>query len=96
MDSKIFIASMPTGLWYTDRTREEGGDYKVLGYLLYGSLELTVEPGCPAPLAADIRAHAKTLQDRRGESHQISTAGQTITLGYDLPSQLPRPEGRSL
>lgn len=79
---KIFSGVFSTGIGYADRTREECGDYKRLAFLSFSTLELKIERDCPADLADEIRLDAKAIQDKRGEQYQISTAGQTITLGY--------------
>lgn len=80
MSPEIFVCIMPTGIWYTDKTREEHGDYKVLGYLLFGTLKLHVEDDCPQKFRKEIEEDA--IQYKVGEPLRISSSGQTITLGY--------------
>lgn len=78
---RLFIGKYPCGIVYADRWNDDHGDYKRLAFLPYGSLVLDVEPGCPPELLGEITEHAATLQAQRGQPYQISTAGQTITLG---------------
>lgn len=80
----IFRCIMSTGWWWSDRTREEHGDYAKLAFLSFSKLELEIFPGCPKAWRPKIEAEAAAYQARKGEAYQISTAGQTITLGYDL------------
>ena len=85
LDERIFVATLATGIGYADRTQERHGDWKRLAILFFSDLRAEIEPDCPVDLERQIRAHMATIQARRGESFQISTAGQTITLGYALP-----------
>ncbi len=80
-DPRLFIGIFSTGIGYADRTAERDGDFARLGFLSFRSLELDVEHDCPADLAERIRDHAATIQARRGEQYQVSTVGQTVTLG---------------
>jgi len=80
----LFSCVMPTGIWWSDRTREEAGDFKKLASLMFRSLELEVFNGCPPELEERIRNDAEKIQRRKGEKYQVSTAGQTITLGHGL------------
>ena len=82
--NRIFACVMPTGLWWSDKAREEHGDYARLAVLNFSNLELEIFPGCPKDFAEHIRVSARDLQAKRGESFQISASGQTITLGYAL------------
>lgn len=84
MDARIFAAVYPTGIGYADRSKEVHGDYKRLAFLTFRTLALTIEPGCPADIRRDIEASAAAIQARRGEPYQVSTSGQTVTLGYGL------------
>jgi|TARA_R110002012_G_scaffold256500_1_gene436694 hypothetical protein len=88
LDERIFVATMATGIGYADRTREEHGDWKRLAILFYSDLRAEIEPDCLPDLAQQIREHMAPIQARRGEQYQISTSGQTITLGHALT-----PEG---
>ncbi len=81
---RVFAAIMSTGIFYTDKTIEKDGDYARLGSVSFSTLEITIEPDCPPDIAAYIREEGEKLQKRRGEAFQISTAGQTITLGHAL------------
>ena len=84
LDDRIFVATLATGIGYADRTHEEHRDWKRLAILFFSDLRADIEPDCPADLEDQIRAHMATIQERRGEPYQISTSGQTITLGHAL------------
>ena len=81
---RLFIGIFPTGIAYADRQREVAGDYQRLAFLSFATLELEIECDCPADLASRIRSDAASMQLRRGEQFPISTAGQTMRLGYAL------------
>lgn len=85
LDERIFVATLATGIGYADRTQEQHGDWKRLAILFFSDLRAEIEPDCPIELEHQIREHMATIQVRRGEKFQISTAGQTITLGHALP-----------
>jgi len=85
LDDRIFVAILSTGVGYADRTREKNGDYARLAIIFFSDLRAEIEPDCPADLREQIVEHMATIQARRGEQFQISTSGQTITLGYNLP-----------
>lgn len=78
---RLFAGCYPTGIVYSDRAREVGGDYKRLGYLNYKSLELELRPDCHPELAELIRADAARMQAMRGQFYLISACGQGVTLG---------------
>lgn len=80
MSPEIFACIMPTGIWYSDKTREEHGDYKVLGHLLFRNLQLHIEKDCPDKFRKEIEEDA--VKYKVGEPLQISSSGQTIMLGY--------------
>lgn len=80
-DPRLFIGVYPCGLVYADRSRERHGDYVRLGFLPYASLNLMLEPDCPADLAALIRADAQAMRARTGERFPISSSGQSVVLG---------------
>ena len=84
LDERIFVATMATGIGYADRTREEHGDWKRLAILFYSDLRAEIAADCPPELEQQIRAHMAPIQARRGEQYQVSTSGQTITLGHAL------------
>ena len=84
LDERIFVATMATGIGYADRTQEEHGDWKRLGHLFYSDLRAEIAEDCPSELEEEIRAHMAQIQARKGEQYQISTSGQTITLGHAL------------
>jgi hypothetical protein len=79
MNDRIFIGKYPAGLVYSDRKRERAGDYAKLAFLPYSTLKLEVEKDCPTDLRAQIEQHA--AQYKPGQVLQVSTAGQTVTLG---------------
>jgi hypothetical protein len=76
----IFIGLYPTGIVYANRTREENGDYKKLGYMNYKTLVLELRPNCPADLAELIKADAATVQAKRGQSYEIA-GNMSVILG---------------
>lgn len=78
---RIFAGIYPEGIVYADRHRERGGDYARLAFLSFGTLKLEIEKDCPDELRRQIVAEAGRIQVRKGEPFQISTSGQTITLG---------------
>ena len=88
MNARIFAGIYPEGIVYADRKREVAGDYKRLAFLSYGTLALDVERDCPTALRADIVADAATIQARKGESFEVSSSGQTVTLGSRAGVQL--------
>ncbi len=83
-DDPLFIHVAATGIAYSDRTREEDGDYAKLALLPFCTLEPFFFDGCPDALRGRIIAHMETIRTKRGEDFQISTAGQTIRLGHAL------------
>lgn len=84
LKDRVFSGIFCTGIGWADRTVEKGGDYKRLAFLYFKTLELEIEKDCPANLREYIVAEAAKVQSRKGEQFQISTAGQTITLGWGL------------
>ncbi len=85
LDDRIFVANLSTGIGYADRKREKHGDWARLAILFYSDLRAEFEPDCPPPLRQQIAKHMAAIQARRGEQYQISSSGQTITLGHALP-----------
>lgn len=82
--SEIFSCIMATGFWWSDKSREEHGDYAKLAFLPFSNLELEFFSACTPSQKEIILKSAKKYQDLRGEKYQISTAGQMVTLGYAL------------
>lgn len=79
---RLFSGVYPTGIVYADRKREKGGDYLRLAFLSFGSLQLEWEPVTMlAELRAAIERDAATIVAKRGEQFQVSSSGQTVTLG---------------
>jgi hypothetical protein len=81
IEGRLFIGTFPTGIVYADRQKEEHGDYQLVAFLPYGSLELQVSRKANKRLAESAAEHAATIQARKGQRFQISTCGQTIVLG---------------
>lgn len=81
-DNRIFVGVYPEGIVYADRKRERCGDYARLAFLSFGTLTLEIAQDCPAALRQQIVADAARIRARKGEQFQISTSGQTITLGW--------------
>ncbi len=81
---RLFAGRYPCGIVYADRAHEVGGDYKRLAFLSYRTLVLEVEADCPEALRHDIVQDAARYQAMPGEPLQISTCGQTVTLGSAL------------
>lgn len=79
--NRLFIGVYPCGIFYADRLREKHGDYARLAFLPYDTLRLQVEADCPQELIPRIQADAEAMQSRCGEAFQISSCGQTVTLG---------------
>jgi hypothetical protein len=87
MADRLFVGHFPGGISYADRHREEHGDYAQLGFLPYGTLKLQIEDTCPADLRAEIESHAAIYQAKKGEHLKVSTCGQTVLLGNQLPAE---------
>lgn len=83
--SRLFIAMFPTGIGYADRSREEHGDYKRVAFLSYRTLQFEPEKGANRELIEQARQHAVTIQAMRGQEFRVSTCGQTVLLGSQLP-----------
>jgi len=84
LNERIFVGKFPAGLGYADRKVERHGDYASLAFLSYATLQLTFDKLCPAGMRNWITASAAEVQAKKGEQYQISTCGQTVTLGYEL------------
>lgn len=79
---RLFIGTFPTGISYADRQREKDGDYMRIAFLPYSTLELEWSPGKhPPELRRLVELDAAQMAKRRGQEYQVSTAGQTVTLG---------------
>lgn len=81
---RLFMGVYPGGIVYSDRSREESGDYLRLAFLPYDTLVLDVRPGVPEDLRALIEAHASKMRAHAGQQFEISTCGQTVLLGSRL------------
>jgi hypothetical protein len=81
VNPRIFAGIYPMGIVYADRQREAHGDYKRLAFLAFSTLVLEVQPDCPPALRTEIEADAVRIQAMSGQAFQVSTAGQTVTLG---------------
>lgn len=80
----VLLCIMPTGWWWSDRTREEDGDYVQLAFLSFSKLELEIFSSCPERLRQRIERKAAEFQALEGQDYRISTSGQTIRLGHAL------------
>lgn len=86
---RLFAGVYPTGIVYADREREIDGDYMRVAFLPYSTLELQWAPGQhPRELRDEVELDAARLQSMRGQEFQVSTSGQTITLGKRNPADL--------
>ena len=81
LNERIFVGKFPCGLGFADRMTERDGDYARLAFLSYATLELEFDAKCPEGMKAWITEFAAKIQARKGEQYQISSSGQTITLG---------------
>jgi hypothetical protein len=77
---RLFCGVFPTGWSWCDRSIEEHGDYVRVAYMSFATLELEISRP-KSPLLPLIQKDAAELQARRGQEYQVSTAGQTVTLG---------------
>lgn len=77
---RLFAGVYPGGIVYSDRDREENGDYKRVAFLPYDTLELRVDDP-DSPLLDEVRQDAATIQAQRGQPFRTSATGQTIILG---------------
>jgi hypothetical protein len=92
MQPELIITKMPTGLYYCDKNREEHGDFMQIANISYGTLQLQWNGRRGSPeMRAEILRDARLIQSQRGEEFRVSTAGQTITLGYRLKQHDPIP-----
>ena len=80
---RLFIGKYPEGLVYADRAREENGDYKRCAFIPYNSLVIEWAKDCPTELRPLIDRDHDRLSKMIGEQYQISSSGQTVTLGSD-------------
>lgn len=79
---RLFIGTFPTGISYADRQREKDGDYMRIAFLPFSTLTLEWSPGKhPPELKKIIARDAAQMAKRKGQEYQVSTAGQTVTLG---------------
>jgi hypothetical protein len=78
----LFIGVFPAGISYADRTRSRHGDYLQVAFLPYDTLALEYRgPKVSSDMRASIEKHAASLQARKGQTFQVSAAGQTVKLG---------------
>lgn len=81
---RLFIGTMGGGVSFADRGRTKHGDYARLGLLTFDRLSLDVDCDCPPFLRARIERFATEMRARAGEPEQVSSSGQSTTLGYAL------------
>ena len=84
LDNPLFVGVYPTGIAYADRRTEEHGDYKKLAFLDYRTLRLREYVKPDHDLLPAVREDADAIIAQAGEEFQISTCGQTVTLGQAL------------
>ena len=78
-EQRLFIGKYPCGLVYADRDKEVQGDYKRIAFLSYSKLELEIDDK-RSPLLAEVKAHAATVQAKRGQEYSIA-GNMSIILG---------------
>lgn len=78
--ASVFIGMFPAGVVYSDRQREEHGDYKRLAFLPYSTGTLQLAADCPPELVGWITADA-ARNYAPGTVVEVSTCGQTVTIG---------------
>jgi hypothetical protein len=78
---RLFCGVYPCGFVYADRGREKAGDFARLAFLPFDTLEPAIEKDCPAEMRPLVESDIQRLQACRGEEYQVSTSGQTVTLG---------------
>lgn len=81
---RLFVGKYPCGLVYADRTVEESGDYKQLAFFCYSTLEISFQADCPDHLKRKILLDCQHLIDMKGQQYEITSSGQTVTLGSRL------------
>ena len=82
-NDRLFIGVFPCGLAYADRKVQEGGEYKKLGFLSYGTLKLELKPDCPPAMARLILDNARRMQKQAGQLFNTSATGNPVLLGGD-------------
>jgi len=80
-DAPLFCGVYPNGLQWADRRRTVCGDYVTVAFLFFDTLNLRIEPDCPAVFREVITHAAAAIQARRGEAYSISACNQTVILG---------------
>lgn len=86
--ANLFVGCIGNGMTYCDRTQEEHGDYKKIAHLSFGTLKLTIWDE-ESPLLDFVKESAADIQARRGTLCRVSTCGQSVILGHDLPEDQP-------
>lgn len=80
MKDRLFIGIYPAGIVYSDRAREEHGDYARVAFLPYATLTLRVDDSS-SPLLGQAKRHAARIAAKRGEAFPIDGSGHTVILG---------------
>lgn len=79
---RVHVGTFPTGISYADRTVEAAGDYKRLAFLPFDTLALEwIAKRVSPDVRGYIERDAEKLRAKRGQSYQVSSAGQTVALG---------------
>ncbi|HRH47080.1 MAG TPA: hypothetical protein PKY82_35870 [Pyrinomonadaceae bacterium] len=82
---RLFVGFFAGGISFADTSKEVAGDYKKIAFLPYGTLELSVHSP-HSDLLPLVLEKAHSFQNRKGETLQISTTGQTVKLGWRMVS----------
>lgn len=83
-DGWLFIGVYTTGWSYSDKTNESSGDFKLLAYQYYDTLELKIYDDSDDKKVALIKLLADKNVKMAGEYYQITSSGQKIKLGSGL------------
>ena len=79
ISSNLGMSKMATCVaWYDQRT------FQTIATLSYSDLKLEINKP-RSQLIPEIQIEAQKLRALKGTKYQVSTSGQTIELGYNLP-----------
>ena len=84
IQARISAGVFPAGISYADREIERNGDFAKLAFLDFATLTLTFDKLCPEIFKPWINQAAAAVQACKGQPYQVSTSGQTVTLGWRL------------
>jgi hypothetical protein len=77
----LFCGNYPTGIFYADKRREVNGDYMTIGRIFYSDLSWKISDNCPADIRSLVQADIDRILSMKGQEYQVSSCGQTVTLG---------------